>query len=531
MGSIRSTLLLGTITGSASVLFAVMAVISWLLRALVVEHFDGALHETAQSIQLSFEQIPRGLSLELEELDVREFNRKDRPAYFQAWLDDGRSIYRSPSLDGRDLPRFSGRTDVPEFRWLELPDGRPGRSIGLASFPRRESGPKKGRVDESSPAAPVEPRKPAAHRVTVVVARETASIHGPWKRISGHVAVVGCSALALSTGVLSLIIRRSLRPLDRIAGKIAGLDPDDLSARVMMDSTPPLEIQPIVHRLNGLLGKLEAAFERERALTADVAHELRTPIAGIRMTTDVALSRPRSPEQYREALGECRTIAVEMQDTIENLLSLARIEAGLARIEACPVSVKDSLQSVWKLLEPSAAARGLRVEWSLDGDVPITTDPTLLGIVLRNLLQNAVEYADEGGSIGIAASSAGGRLELEVRNTGCRLSPEQAERVFDRFWRGDAARSSAGVHCGMGLALVKSIASLLGGTARASSSAGGEFVVDVSISDRAGSSPPAQASRLPEKSGQHLHRVRTAFDGSSSTSVTPSSAPTHQEDT
>ena len=531
MRSIRSTLLLGTITGSASVLFAVMAVVAWLLRSLVVEHFDGALHETAQSIQLGFEQVPRGLSLELDELDVREFNRKDRPAYCQAWLDDGRSIYRSPSLAGRDLPRFSSTTDVPEYRWLALPDGRPGRAVGLASFPRRESGTQSGRADGSSPGAPVEPRKPAAHRVTVVVARETAAIHGPWKRISTHVGVVGGSALALSTGVLSLIIRRSLRPLDRIAGKIARLDPDDLSARVLLGS-PPLEIQPIANRLNGLLGKLEAAFERERGLTADVAHELRTPLAGIRMTTDVALSRLRRSVEYREALSECRTIAVEMQDTVENLLSLARIEAGLARIEAHRISVKDSLQAAWKLLESSAAARRLRVAWSLDGDILVTTDPTLLGIVLRNLLHNAVEYADEGGAIGIAARSGRGRLELQVRNTGSRLSQEQAERVFDRFWRGDAARSSAGVHCGMGLALVKSIASLLGGSARASSSAGGEFVIDISISDRAETSLPARAARQPDRSEPHLQTPSLdSMDGSLSTSVTLLSAPTHQEDT
>ena len=531
MRSIRSTLLLGTITGSASVLFAVMAVVAWLLRSLVVEHFDGALRETAQSIQMSFEQVPRGLSFELEELDMREFSRQDRPAYFQARLDDGRSIYRSPSLEGRDLSRFSGRTDVPEYHWLELPDGRPGRAIVLASVPRRESGSDDDRDDESSSVAPVEPRKPASRRVTVVLARDTAAIHGPWTRISGHVGIVGGSALALSTGVLSLIIRRSLRPLDRIAGKIAGLDPDDLSARVLLDGSPPPEIQPIINRLNGLLGKLQAAFERERALTADVAHELRTPLAGIRMTTDVALSRLRPSEQYREALGECRTIAVQMQDTIENLLSLARIEAGLARIEALPVSVKERLQSVWKLLEPRAAARRLHVAWTLDGDVPVTTDPTLLGIVLRNLLQNAVEYADEGGTIGVAARSARGRLELQVRNTGCGLSREQAERVFDRFWRGDSARSSAGVHCGVGLALVKSIASLLGGSARASSSDSGEFVIDFSISDRAEASPRAQAAPPPDKWEPHRQTHGSDFDGSLSTSVAPLSTPTHQEDT
>jgi signal transduction histidine kinase len=474
MRSIRSALLLGTISGSASVFLIVMAVLLYLLRSLIVEHFDSSLHETAQAILFSFEQIPQGLSLELDELDLREFRRDERPAYFEAWLDSGKSIYRSPSLGSGDLDRFSGATGVPEYRWAMLPDGRSGRAVGLALVPRREDDKEDDEVMEPNPLTSAGKR--TDHRVTVVVARDSAPIHEPWRRFGTLIGLTGGAAVALSTCVLWVIIRRSLLPLDGVAISIGELDPDELSERIRL-SDSPLEVQPIVDRLNDLLGKLEAAFERERGLTSDMAHELRTPLAGIRSTIDVVLLRLRQPEQYQEALDDCRKITMQMQETVEGLLSLARIEAGLVHINPCTLTLEERFQSTWKLLEPTATSRDVQVEWALGNGVPVITDPTLLDIVLRNLLQNAVEYVNDHGKIAIDAAPTPEGLEIRVRNTGSRLTQDQAERVFDRFWRGDAARSNAGVHCGTGLALVRSIASLLGGSARATSQAGAEFEV------------------------------------------------------
>jgi signal transduction histidine kinase len=295
--------------------------------------------------------------------------------------------------------------------------------------------------------------------------------------------------VALAAGVLWIVVRSRLRPLERIAGEIGRLDPNDLSARVRL-SGAPLEIQPIAERLNGLLSKLEAAFERERSLTADVAHELRTPLAGIRSTIDVALSRPRQESDYREALDQCRAIAIQMQEMVENLLSLARIEAGLVAIEARRISIEERLRAVWSPLEARAASRRLRVEWSIDDALPVSTDPTLLDVVLRNIIQNAVEYADEGGTVAIDAASSAAGLEVSVRNSGSRLDQDAAHQVFQRFWRGDAVRSDAGAHCGAGLALVESVVALLGGSVEVSCRAGGEFKIGVSIPSRAAGAAP-----------------------------------------
>ena len=299
--------------------------------------------------------------------------------------------------------------------------------------------------------------------------------------------LVGLVAVALSAGVLWLTVRRGLRPVDGLASQIARLGEADLAARLEAPDAPR-ELLPVVDRLNELLGRLEAAFQRERAFSADVAHELRTPLAGIRSTLDVALTRPRGALEYEDVLRGCLRIAVQLQRMVEHLLTLARLDAGQVEIRPEAVCVNTLVRDAWEPVAESAEARRLDVRWALAERVTVTTDRSLLDLVVRNVFENAVVHADEGGSVVVETAARENGVEIRVTNSGSRLSGQQAGQVFERFWRGDAARTETGVHCGLGLPLVKEVVTVLGGSVAVQSTEGGEFRITISIPN---APPPA----------------------------------------
>ena len=476
MRSLRSALILGTILGTAVVLVAAGALLYSFVRAGLVAEFDQSLADKARLVASTTDQTADGVELDFQELDLRGFGAADPSSYLEVWAADGSPLFRSPSLGQGHLERVAGTVDSPAFRWVSLPDGRPGRLVGITLAPR---------VDEEDhddrPEARDEPPSDWPLRtVTLVLARHTGPMATMLSRLRTLLALVGLVTVAVTAVVLWSVVRRSLRPLDHLAGQIGELDEQDLSARVEMPR-PLRELVPLTHRLNGLLARLEAAFQRERSFSANVAHELRTPLAGLRSTLEVALSPPQRSSRFREALGDSLQITTKMQAMVENLLWLARVEAGQVAARAEPVPLSDLIRAAWKPLAEAAEARRLDVQWALRITAPVMTDPHLLGQAVRNILENAVEYADEGGRVNIETLVADHRAAIRLTNTGSAVPADQAERVFDRFWRGDAARTATGNHCGLGLPLARKLAAILGGSVEVRSSVGGEFEITVSI--------------------------------------------------
>jgi two-component system, OmpR family, heavy metal sensor histidine kinase CusS len=262
---------------------------------------------------------------------------------------------------------------------------------------------------------------------------------------------VGAAALLFTGLVLTLAVRRSLRPLGAVCERIAAIDARDLTARLDAARVPD-ELLPVVQRVNDLLARLDGAFARERAFSNDVAHELRTPLAGLRTLLEVTATRPRTEADYAAALRDGARLVEQLQAMVDRLLQLARLDAGLAPLARERVDLADLLPEAWDPFAAQATARGLRVDWRLDEGVVVDTDRRLLETVLRNLLENAVTYADEGGRVQIVVRREETRLVVEVANTGSQLSPEQVALAPQRFWRGAASRTEAGVHCGRGRA-------------------------------------------------------------------------------
>jgi two-component system heavy metal sensor histidine kinase CusS len=323
-------------------------------------------------------------------------------------------------------------------------------------------------------------RENGAPELILLLARDVAPVQATLASLRAILLSSGLLASAVSILLIWMVIRRSLGPLNQLAVEISRLDTSNLAARVSAGRSVH-ELSPVTARLNDLLGRMQAALDRERAFSADVAHELRTPLSGLLSIQDVTLSRLRPAEEYREALEESRQITTQMQQMVENLLVMSRLEAGQVGTRLESLVPNEVLQAVWRSMHQAAEARGLGVQWDLAPDTRVSTDPSLLQLVVRNILENAIAYAEAGGQVKVGTRYAEARWEVSVSNTGSQLSQEQAEQAFGRFWRGDAARSAAGGHCGLGLALVAKAVGFLGGSVKIKSSVGREFEITVAF--------------------------------------------------
>jgi signal transduction histidine kinase len=225
----------------------------------------------------------------------------------------------------------------------------------------------------------------------------------------------------------------------------------------------PRELQPIVQRLEQTLSLLQRAFAREKQAAADISHDLRTPLAALLTTTEVALRKPRSPEEYRELLADCRESGKQMSQLVERLLALARLDAGADTLRPRPVDVTAIADQCAALVRPLADAQGLHLQVHHNGPINVETDPDKLREVLTNLLANAIQYNRPAGSIDLVVEQVDSQLRLEVRDTGIGIPEADREHIFERFYRADRARPVEGLHAGLGLAIVKGYVELMGG--------------------------------------------------------------------
>ncbi len=469
MRSIRGRLVLGTVASTAAIVLVAGLLLDRVTADRLWRAFDDSLVARARLLASLVEWEVGDFEFEIDYRSVPEFARSERPEYFEIWAQDGRSIVRSPSLGagGFDAPQAQAPV-VTES--LVLPDGRAGRACIVAA--RARDGSTESLADYADSAA--------LSRINILVAKETAEIERELGAIRALLLALGGVVTLLTTYVLVVVVQGGLAPLRRFAAEIAGLDPERLSGRIALPRAPA-ELAHVVETTNRLLDRLEGAIERERSFTADVAHELRTPLSGVRTTLEVALSRARDSETYRQALADCLGIAVEMQQMTGNLLSLARLDRGQIQIERMPVPLEPLVRECWQPLAGRAEGKRAKPSWSIDPSLSVETDREILRQVLANVLGNAVDHVDDGGTIEIECRRDREWATIRVANSGSQVYADDVGRIFDRFWRGDAARRSAGVHAGLGLSLVRRFVQLLGGEVTATSTFGGSFALLLSL--------------------------------------------------
>ncbi|MCA9262782.1 MAG: GHKL domain-containing protein [Planctomycetales bacterium] len=452
MMSLRNRLLLGSIGVIALLIIVSNMVVGRMVHRTVYGEFDKKLIHKAQTLAAFTELTEDGLELDMHEGDFPEFQPGPTADYFQIWRPDQTCLIRSASLGREDLPgKISAHQSVYCFS-TPLPDQRSGRQCFLQFHPR---------IDEDEKSLENSGGRMGV-TATLAVGSSTEDIDTLLARLQFLLWSITIGALALSVAAMTAVINQGLRPLRHIASQIDHIDAANLENRVRARKIP-VELASIVSCVNDLLDRLHHTLAREKSFTANVAHELRTPLSGMRSTIEVCRSRARQEHEYTEALDRTLTICKQSQTMVENLLEMSRIESGRANRNVRSFDIESLLRECWSAASGQARRKQLDVRWHVSSPHMIFSDKDKLRVVIANLLDNAVSYCNEGGVLSIGIRESDDQATLVIENSGCELSCAELEQVFDRFWRADVARSQTGNHFGLGLPLAKRMAELLDG--------------------------------------------------------------------
>ncbi len=259
------------------------------------------------------------------------------------------------------------------------------------------------------------------------------------------------------------VARHGIRPVEEMATTARHISSTNLRERILPAGYPS-ELASLAGTFNEMLDRLEESFERISRFSADIAHDLRTPVNNIRGEAEVALARARSAGEYRDVIESCLEEAVRLSDLIGDLLFLARAESPLSHLRRERVDVGELLGGIREYYEASAADGEVSLTTAVVGEPVIAElDRTLLQRAVGNLISNALAHTPPGGAVVLGTNTDFSTLRIEVSDTGVGIPAEALPRVFDRFFRVDSSRSHGSGGTGLGLAIVKSIALLHGG--------------------------------------------------------------------
>lgn len=260
----------------------------------------------------------------------------------------------------------------------------------------------------------------------------------------------------LLTGLLAWIAaRRGLEPIRRIATLTQGISASRLGQRLKLETVPP-ELSDLATAFNGMLARLEDSFRRLSDFSSDIAHELRTPVSNLVTETEVALSRTRSAEQYREVLYSNLEEYNRLSRIISDMLFLAKADNGLIVPRQEVVDLAAETQELFAFYDALAEEKG--VELVLEGAGSIVGDKLMIRRAISNLLSNALRYTLRGGSIRVSIDRLDSvETRLAIENPAEHIAPDHLSRLFDRFYRVDASRQKTTDGAGLGLAITKSI--------------------------------------------------------------------------
>ena len=254
------------------------------------------------------------------------------------------------------------------------------------------------------------------------------------------------------------------------------------------------EVGQLRRAFNRLLDRVAAGVATQRRFTADASHELRTPVTAVRAAAEITLSRPqRSEEEYRDALGIVLAQSERLERMVEEMLILARADAGAYQPRRQPCSLSDALEAAIATAQVLAAQKQVRLDSLIARDVRCVADEALIGRLALNLLDNAIKHTPHGGRVTLSLTVVGGRAEIVVSDTGRGIPWLERERIFDRFVRLDEARTEALGGAGLGLSIARWIAESHYGTVTLedTGASGSTFLVRLPIDDAAvGESTP-----------------------------------------
>jgi len=388
-----------------------------------------------------------------EEVELESAARRYEQFYIRLLDERNTPLLMTPGMaDQLDLAQLARQTQSRPVRNIRM-TGRDGRDFRVTST-----------------SAPV--GFPATQTDTIQIAIDVSQKEALLARYRFWFWAILLAAFAIFPLVGYQVARRGIRPVEEMATTARHISSTNLRERILAEGYPS-ELASLAGTFNEMLDRLEESFERISRFSADIAHDLRTPVNNIRGEAEVALARARTAQEYREVIESFLEEAVRLSDLIGDLLFLARSESPLTHLRREPVDVGELLGSVREYYEASAAEGGVSLTTALRaGPLIADMDRTLMQRAVGNLVANAVAHTPPGGSVVMQAESEGDSVRIAVADTGAGIPPQALPRVFDRFFRVDKSRSQASGGTGLGLAIVQSIMVLHGGKADIASQLG-----------------------------------------------------------
>jgi len=307
-------------------------------------------------------------------------------------------------------------------------------------------------------------------RIAIIVGRRTREIHDMLS-IFRVVIIYSALAVILLAGIGGMLLaNRTLKPFDHITDIAREIGEGDLSRRIDIQSED--EMGRLAATLNGMISRLEEAFQKQRQFAADASHELRTPLAIIQAESSLALDKKRTQAEYRKSLELVSQEVAYMSEIIGKLLLLARDDAGSEPLNFQEVNVKDLFTELSSDLEALAQEKGVAFNLGPMDNLSVRADRLRLRQLFLNILDNAIRYTPSGGTVSSSLVRKNGSAFVSISDTGIGIPSEDLPFIFDRFYRVDKARSRGDGGMGLGLAIASSIAKLHGGEIEVESQVG-----------------------------------------------------------
>lgn len=448
MKSIKQRLMFWLLAGLALLWCATGAGIYFSVRHSLYQSIDTALALDARLARFTTlgdsnaaDGTARGRGQRLQDR-LADYHDPQGRSFYQVWNGQGEVSERSESLGDVTLPKRDIEGNDPVFSSTVLADGRAVRLMSFRTVAAAGGGPKgKGKARHGG-------------STLIALAKETAEMEGTLASLLGGIGIAGLLAAAGTFFLVTMALRHGLRPLKTLSEQTRNIDAPSLKAR--FDAAhAPAELQPIYAALNELLHRLEQGFDRERRFSADLAHEMRTPVAELKMLGEVAAKWPDQADA--ELPAHTLAIASQLENLIEALLTLARLESGETALQLSTVDLSALCHECLQPCADKVEAKRLDLQLRSEPGLSMQTDARLLRIILTNLLTNAVEYAPASTSIEIELDAG----SITIANAAPKLTQEDLPNLFDRFWRAEKSRSDS-AHSGLGLALAQQAASALG---------------------------------------------------------------------
>lgn len=268
--------------------------------------------------------------------------------------------------------------------------------------------------------------------------------------------------LAISSLAAHVIARRGIQPIVEVTATARRIRSTTLHERIE-EAHFPAELAELAETFNEMLDRLQESFDRLSRFSADIAHELRTPVNNLRGEAEVTLGNPRSEDEYRESLTSCLEESVRLSRIIDGLLLMARAETPSAEVQRETVDLRAEFYTLREFYEAAGDEAGIRLTFASETGLRILANRSLLQRAIGNLVENALAHTPTGGDVRVSATDDNGEIRIIVSDTGCGIPAEDVPHVFDRFYRVERDRSSSTGGSGLGLAIVRSIVELHGG--------------------------------------------------------------------